>query len=107
MAGRDWRDKMIADILSLPEDAEMQRPFRVTMLEPAAELVEQAAEARNLQVPTFLRRAGFAVAAHDLGISVRELTQLDPRINRKNLVFRDPAGGRFGNWEIVRMRRPK
>lgn len=65
-----------------------------------------AAKARRMSVPAYIRRATYAMAAHDLGIDVLDLLRDDPRCSRENgVAIPDPEGVKYGPWSISSLNR--
>lgn len=106
MSREDRLDSLMADIDALPRARRSDRPDSVRietdfLIDPYSAVREAAAE-RRLSVPAFVRRAAYAMAAHDLGIPVAHLIARDPRVARENgFGVDDPAGMIFGSWEIA------
>lgn len=105
----DWRETMRADIDSLPQSrrpreadlVKTQTDFRLSTISA----VRQAAASRGVTVAAFIRRATYAMAAHELGIGITELTSRDDRMaNASGFSISDPLGDRFGEWEIELLR---
>lgn len=105
----DWRDIARADIDALPQS---RRPREADLVKASTDFrlgavsaVQQAAAARGVTLSAFIRRAAYAMAAHDLGIGITELTSRDDRMaNASGVSMPDPRGDRFGEWEIERLR---
>jgi hypothetical protein len=104
----DWRELMMGQV-----DAHLARrypgkppyrDFRARIPLVAAPALAQAAAARQMSVSAYLRRAGLAFAAFDLGLKVDDLLVDEPitRISRFAGVRADfdPTGIPFGKWKI-------
>lgn len=63
--------------------------------------IRAAANGRRLSTMAYIKRAAYAMAAADLGLSVTDLLALDPRVARENgFAVEDPAGTKFGSWDV-------
>lgn len=105
----DWRASTLADVDALPASRTPRRDelvgattdFRVG----AYGAVLEAARGRKVTLAAYIRRAAYAMAAHDLGIGLQELTTRDERMaNARGFSVADPDGDRFGEWEIDLLR---
>lgn len=101
----DWRDRVRADVAALPERRSTiprdSAKYDVDVKSGARGLLNRAAAARRLSVSAYLRRAGFAMAAYDLGVPLSDFLTFDPRMARETgLAVADPEGHLFGRWEI-------
>lgn len=102
-------ESLIADIEALPRSRKNVRAdaVEVEVVFPISpfSVVRQAAKARRLSLPAFVRRAAYAMACRDLGVPLAEVLALDPRVARENgFGVDDPEGTKFGPWEIVALR---
>lgn len=100
-----WIDSILAEVEDLPESrtSRPQGAFTVTadFLPGASGAIIKAAGLRRLSAAAFVRRAALAMAAHDLDIPLSDLLARDPRMSRQGgFPVDDPAGIRFGAWEI-------
>ena len=60
-----------------------------------------AAQGRKMSLSSYMRRAIYAMAAHDLGLPVSDLISRDPRVARETgFAIDDPDGVKFGPWGI-------
>lgn len=111
-AKADWRELMMGQV-----DAELarrsrpkppHRDFRARIPLSAAPALNQAAANRGMSVSAYLRRAGLAFAAHDLGLDLADLLSDEPTTRPGRFAgFRadlDPTGMPFGAWEIEALR---
>lgn len=105
----NWRDMVRADVAALPDS---RRPRESDLVKATTDFrlgahtaVTQAARLRGVTVAAYLRRAAYAMAAHDLGLGLHELTSRDDRMaNGTGYSIPDPHGTRFGVWEIESLR---
>lgn len=99
----DPREVLRAEIAALPgKKRSGGTVVTVDFLPGAYGPVIAAAKARRMSVPAYVRRAAYAMAAHDLEIDVRELLARDPRVSREtNISIPDPDGTKFGSWVII------
>lgn len=103
----DWRARMLADVAALPaRTASYDHPDAIAvpvdfLMGPHGMLLG-AARRRRVSVVAYVRRAAYAMVAHDLGIPLTELTLRDPRMSRETgFGVRDPEATKFGEWEIA------
>lgn len=104
----DWRERVRADVAALPARRVTDRPSSIKaqtdFLIGGYGLVLQAAKARRVSLPAYIRRAAYAMACCDLGIPLAEVLQRDPRMSRETgLSISDPQGDKFGPWEIEKL----
>lgn len=104
----DPRDTLRAEIAALPTRRASDPPnaaaVSVDMLLPAYSVVIEAAKARRMSIPAFVRRAAYAMAAHDLDIDLVAVLARDPRLTRDTgFAIVDPDGTKLGVWEIARL----
>lgn len=97
-----------AEIAALPRVKTSRRATTVTVATDyrlgAYGIVIEAAKARRMSVATYIRRAAYAMACHDLGVPLSDALTRDPRVARETgVAFSDPEGTRFGEWEIARL----
>lgn len=102
----DPRETLRAEIAALParraSDPVHATAVSVDMLRPAYALVIEAAKARRMSVPAYLRRAAYAFAAHDLQIPLVSVLERDPRLTRDSgFPLKDATGTLLGPWEIA------
>lgn len=95
---------LLAAIDALPaskHSPDERLPTMVLMRKDPRSLVLKAAAARRMNLSAYLRRAGYAMACHDLGIPLSEVLAMDPFVSRENgRRMRDAEGTKFGRWEI-------
>lgn len=66
--------------------------------------LRKVALAREITPTTYIRRAVYAMMAHDLHIPVARLFRDDPSVKRHTgSVIMDPRGTKYGLWEIDRL----
>lgn len=71
---------------------------------PTYGMVIEAAKARRMSVPAYIRRAAYAFAARDLGLPLADALLRDPRVTRDTgFSVEDPQGVLFGPWEIEKL----
>jgi hypothetical protein len=104
----DPHDVVKAGIAALPAksvgDARDVIAVDVDFRRPTYGMVIEAAKARRLSVPAYIRRAVYAFAAHDLEIPLQDALDRDPRVTRDTgYSLQDPTGTLFGHWEIARL----
>lgn len=64
-------------------------------------LLRRCALEREIAVASYIRRATYAMMAHDLGVAVTDLLADDPRVQRyTGAVISDAEGVKFGSWQI-------
>lgn len=102
----DPRETLRAEIAALParktSDPAMSTAISVDMLRPAYAIVIEAAKARRMSVPAYIRRAAYAFAAHDLEIDLLDVLARDPRLTRDSgFPIVDPEGTKLGVWKIA------
>jgi len=74
----------------------------VDMRRSAAGIVIEAAKARRLSLPAYIRRAAYAFACFDLGLPLSDALTRDPRVTRDTgFPVEDVDGALFGPWEIA------
>lgn len=102
LSPEERRKSLLAAISSLPPSSNAgRRMFKTPIPEDAAILVGRAARGRRMTVESYLRRAAYAMAAHDLDIPVTDILEIDPSVTRReSVVVQDADGSRFGSWEI-------
>jgi hypothetical protein len=89
----DPREVLRAEIAALPgRKGSRGTTVAVDFRSGAYGALIAAAKARRMSVPAYIRRAAYAMAAHDLGIDVRDLFVRDPRVSRET---------KFGSWAIT------
>lgn len=100
----NWRETVKATINAMPptvsstKDAHMIN-VRVPMA--VLEALAEAAKGRRLSLNAFLKRSAYAMAAHDLGISVAEFLNADEYVSRDTgAPVKDLSGVTFGPWGI-------
>lgn len=102
------RASVHAAINALPERRTSKRPDSVKaqtdfLLAPYGAVV-LASQARKMSLAAYVRRATYAMAAHDLGLPLSDLLERDPRVTRETgFAIDDPDGVKFGHWEIERL----
>lgn len=104
----DPRDTLRAEIAALPSrrtsDPVNGATISVDMLRPAYAIVIEAAKARRMSVPAYIRRAAYAFAALDLDIPLSAVLERDSRLTRDTgFPISDPEGTKLGPWEIARL----
>lgn len=103
------RRSLIADIDALPGPRRNERAGAVRvdadfLLAPYS-VIRQAARDRRMTTQSYVRRAAYAMACHDLGLPLLDVLAMDPRAARDNgFGVSDPDGSRFGLWEIEKLR---
>lgn len=100
----DWRDVVRADVNSMPPSVSDRNGLNKITTDfrfAAYGIIAGAARMRRMSLASYLRRAGLAMAAYDLGIELKALLEIDPRVARETgFVVSDPDGTLFGRWEI-------
>lgn len=100
----EWRDRLLADVADVPvarKNASVDSRIVVTIPSEIHTMILGAANRRRVSAVTYIRRSTYAMVAKDLGIPMRELTILDPRIGRDTgYSTRDPEMLKFPGWEI-------
>jgi len=84
-------------------DKSPHRDYKARMPLRVAPLLAEAAAAREMSVSAYLRRAGLAFVAHDLGISLEELLHDEPATRLRTegpKTNRQEAGEGHGLWKI-------
>lgn len=104
----DWRKALQAEIADLPDIDSQRRSdtigLEVDFIPGAYGTVREAAKIRRVSNIAFVRRAAYAMAAHDLGIPLMDIISRDPRMVRDTgQSMPDPELRRFGLWEIERL----
>lgn len=108
-AGREgWRDSVRAALDSVPDARQNRRrgaeAVTTDFLPGGYGAIVRAAKARRLSLAAYVRRAAYAMAAHDLGLPLSDLIDRDPRMSRDTgFAVEDPDGTKFGPWEIERL----
>lgn len=97
---------LMAEIDALPRSRSNRRadvvPIQTDARMGAYSVIVEAAKRRRLSAAAFVRRAAFAMAAHDLGLPLSEVLEIDSRMTRENgFAVDDPDGTKFGPWEIA------
>lgn len=104
--GFTWQEKIAAELEAIggPEKRKGRgKPILFAANDAITPLVTAAAEMRGCSLTSYVRRATFAMIAHDLGLEVSGLTALDPRVGPKgaSTVYSDPGGTMYGPWRIT------
>lgn len=102
-----WRELMMgqvdAELAKRKRSKKPHRDFRARIPLGAAGALNQAAAARGMSVSAYLRRAGLAFAAHDLGLDLGELLADEPASRTRfagTAADREMAGQGHGLWRI-------
>jgi hypothetical protein len=103
----DWRDLMMGQVdAHLARRAKPKKPyrdFRARVPLAAAPVINTAAANRGMSVSAYLRRAGLAFAAHDLGLDLADLLADEPVTRLKFAGFpgdHADQGQGHGKWRI-------
>lgn len=102
-----WQELMMgrvdATIAKRTHPKAPHRDFRTRMPQSAVASILRAAELRGMSVSAYLRRAGLAFVAHDLGLDLAQLLEDEPPTRNK---FDGPKkdkvmkGQGHGQWRI-------
>lgn len=109
LSPEDRVKSLLADIEALPARRTGKRAdivkVQTDFVDSGHEIIVQAALDRRISIPAYVRRAAYAMACHDLDIPLSTALERDPRMARNTgLSVPDPAGNRFGPWEIESLR---
>lgn len=105
-----WQDKLLAEYDARKDAAPDRHPtprhtFAVNVPPEWLELVQDAAQARDLSVTAYVRRAALAFAIQDLGLDWETVMKGEPRIRPfTGLDGGDPEralGYGHGDWRIL------
>lgn len=99
------RASLLADIEALPARRSGKREDLIQVqgdfLDSTYGIVAEAARERRMAVASYMRRAAYAMACHDLDLPLSDAFKRDPRVTRETgFGVLDPEGVKFGDWEI-------
>jgi hypothetical protein len=97
------REAVKASIAALPAShASAERRVTIAMPPEVYARLLRAATQRRMSVTAYVRRSAYAMMAHDLGIRVADIFEVDPTVGRDSGgPVPDADGSRFGSWVIV------
>lgn len=100
-----WQDRLLSDYDAAHDPKRIRHTFGVNLPLEWLELVQTAAEARDISVTAFVRRAAMAITVADLSLDWETLMKFEPRIRPyTGLDGADPEraeGYGHGNWRIT------
>lgn len=106
MPNPTWQD-LLTDALRSDSTARSRQSVGINFDEWMRRIIMEAAEKRGLSMAVFLRRAGMAVAVHDLGLNWLEVMDAEPMITdfgqMPNRQITKHHGLDYGPWKITGM----